>query len=184
MSKRITKGDITILKDLDVIALVVEYGDRFPFLQCGDWSSNASGSRYVTFATPIRDEKLLERVLSELVTGDKVDLVIKDYFGTAGDSTLLDFTRHEESENGRKEKRRKRKLGKGMLSLLDIIQQERLEKKTEDDEQKLKISFWESTDDRVKLVRKVVGEGEEGLKAIDRLRAKRLKESVEKGRWY
>lgn len=79
MSKEVAKEDITVEEDVDIIALVTEYGYRFPLLQWGFWSSNKSGTRYLTAFTPIRDVSVLERVLSELVTKDKVDLVIKDF---------------------------------------------------------------------------------------------------------
>lgn len=181
MNKRGAKN-VSILKGEEVIALVVEHGRRFPFLQ---WCSPRR--RDLSRGTSIRSVRLLERVLSELASGDMADLHIKDFFFTGKEfPTLVDFVRKQESGEEVEGEKRKVKLEKGMLSLLDLLRHERSEKRmsVKADGRKLIISFWEPVDDRVKLLREVVEKGEEGLKAIDRLRAKLLKESIEKGKWY
>lgn len=110
-----------------------------------------------------------------------------DFFLTGKEfPTLVDFDRKQESGEEVEGEKRKVKLEKGMLSLLDLLRHERSEKRrrVKADGRKLIISFWEPADERVKLLREVVEKGEEGLKAIDRLRAKLLKESIRKGKWY
>lgn len=186
MNKR-DANNISVLKGVEIIALVVEHGRRFPFIQ---WCSPQR--RDLSRGASIRSVRLLKRVLSELASGDKADLHIKDLFSTGeGFPTLVDFVRHRESETEVKGEKPKVNLAKvnlerGMLSLLDLIQHERSEKRksAKVSGKRLRISFWEPADDRVKLLGLVADRGEEGLKAIDRLRAKLLKESIEKGRWY
>jgi hypothetical protein len=177
------ENNISLIRGAEIIALVVEHGRRFPFLQ---WC--AAPRRDLSRGAGIRSVRLLERVLSELASGYRADLRIEGFYSEGGEfPTLVDYVRLPDSATEGKSERHKVKLERGMPSLLDLLGHGRPaegRKTARAGGPELKISFWESAGDRARLIRLVAEKGETGLKAIDRLRKKLLAESIEKGRWY